>query len=128
LPPKLLLAVAVVFALIGVAVWVTFLRPMPVRAASGRITNKTFKPAGTYWQYPAGIDRGFRMGTEIPIAEADVFELAVDGLEGPVFFSLNIVASRAFQVGHKVRIRYKERAIPFMWRRLYVIDMSPATK
>jgi len=68
------------------------------------------------------------MGTTIPIAEAYVFELSVDGFEGPLFFSLNTVASQAFKVGDKVEIHYRDRAIPFMWRRLYVIDMSAATK
>ena len=64
------------------------------------------------------------MATPIPIAEADVFELAIDGFGGPVFFSLNTVASQAFKVGQKVQIRYRERVIPFVGKRVYVLDMS----
>ena len=121
---KFLLAVAIVFAVIAVAIWAVFLRPVPVETASGIITRKTFKPAGTYWQYPVGIDRGFRTATPIPIAEAYVFELEIDGLQGPVFFSLNTVASQAFEVGQSVQIRYKTRVIPLLFKRLYVLDMS----
>jgi hypothetical protein len=121
---KFLLAVAIVFAVIAVAIWAVFLRPVPVETASGIITRKTFKPAGTYWQYPVGIDRGFRTATPIPIAEAYVFEIEIDGVQGPVFFSLNTVASQAFVVGQSVQIRYKTRVIPLLFKRLYVLDMS----
>lgn len=121
---KFLLVVAIFFALVAVAIWAVFLRPAPVRAAIGMITKKTFKPAGTYWQYPAGVDRGFRTATPIPIAEAYVFELTVEGFDGPIFFSLNTVAGKAFGVGQRVRIRYKERVIPFLSKRVYVLDMS----
>ena len=124
MPFKFLLVVAILFALCGIAIWAVFLRPIPVQTAFGRIIRKTFKPAGTYWQYPAGVDRGFRTATPIPIAEADVFELAVAGFEGPVFYSLNTVASKAFEVGQQVRIQYRERVIPFVGKRLYVLDMS----
>lgn len=86
--------------------------------------KKTFKPAGIYWQYPIDTNRGFRTAAPIPIAEAYVFEARVDGFGGPVFYSLNTVASQAFDVGTKVQIRYQERAIPFIWKRVYILDMS----
>ncbi len=117
------LSIAIFFAIAAAAIWAVFLRPIPVQAAFGRITKKTFKPEGTYWQYPAGLDRGFRTATPIPIAEADVFELALDGFEGPVFFSLNTVASKAFNLGQRVQVRYRQRIIPFVGKRIYVLDM-----
>jgi len=64
------------------------------------------------------------MVTEIPLAEAEVFELAMDGFDGPVHYSLNTVASKTFQVGQTVQIRYKKRRIPFAGSRLYILEMS----
>ena len=122
--PKFLLVVAIVFAISAVAIWAVFLKPVPVQTGLGTITKKTFKPAGTYWQYPAGLNRGFQMGTQIPIAEAYVFEFKMDRFEGPVFYSLNTGASKGCDVGQKVQIKYRERVIPFVMRRLYVLDMS----
>jgi hypothetical protein len=122
---RFLFVVAILFTAAAAAIWFVFLRPIPVQSAIGLITRKTLKPADTYWQYPAGLDRGFRTATPIPLAEADVFELAMDGFEGPVFFSLNTVASKAFQTGQRVQIHYRERAIPFVGKRVYVLDMSP---
>lgn len=121
---KALLLTSAFFALIAVAIWAVLLRPVPTRTASGTIKQKTFKPAGTYWQYPAGSDRGFRTATPIPIAEAYVFEIATDAFDGPVFYSLNTIASRDFSQGQKVNISYRERGIPFLWKRLYVGDMT----
>jgi hypothetical protein len=121
---KFLFLVAIFFAFVVVAIWAMFLRPIPEQRAFGSITRKTFKPAGTYWQYPVSLDRGFRTATPIPIAEADVFELAIDGFEGPVFFSVNVVASKAFMVGQRIQIHYRERAIPFVGKRVYVLEMS----
>jgi hypothetical protein len=120
----LLFFVAILFAVFAVGIWAIFLRPAPLKMARGTITKKTFKPAGTSWQYPAGLNRGFRTVTPIPIAEAYVFEVRVDGFEGPIFYSLNTVASQAFDVGRRVHIRYQERGIPFIWKRVYVLDMS----
>ena len=124
---KVLLSLSLFLAIIAVSTWLIFLRPVPIHAASGTITNKTFKPAGTYWQYPSDSTRGgFRMATPIPIAEAFVFEIKTDGFEGPIFFSLNTVASENFGIGQRVQIRYRIRGIPLVAKRVYVLDMSSA--
>jgi hypothetical protein len=93
----------------------------------GRITNKTFKPAGTYWQFPVGLERGFRTANPIPIAEAYVFEIAVEEFKNPLFFSLNTIASNSFDIGQQVDISYRARAIPFLWKQIYINDMKPTT-
>jgi hypothetical protein len=121
---KVLSTVAILFAVLAGGIWFVFLRPVPIKSAVGEITRKTFKPAGTYWQYPPGLDRGFRTATPIPVAEAYVFEITVDEFGGPAFYSLNTVASQVFNVGKRVQIRYQERGIPFIWQRVYVVDMS----
>lgn len=99
--PKVLFTIAIFFALFAAGTWLISLRPAAVRTTLGIIAKKTFKPAGTYWQYPVGADRSLRTATEIPIAEAYVFELSINGLQGPVFYSLNTVASREFETGQK---------------------------
>lgn len=124
MPSKVLLILAALFAIASWAIWIVFLRPVPAQLANGRITNKTLKPAGTYWQYPPGMNRGFRLATPIPVEEADVFEIALDGFDGPIFFSLNTVAGREFAVGQNVSVSYQERVIPFLTRRVYVMDMK----
>ncbi len=112
------------FALAAGIIWVIFLRPVPTLTATGGILKKTFKPAGTYWQYPSGVDRGFQTATPIPIAEAYVFELSLDGFDRPVYFSLNTIASSNFQVGQKVSVQYKDRGIPWLSHRIYIRDMK----
>jgi hypothetical protein len=120
MPAKILFFTSILFALLAMGTWLLFLRRAPVLTGSGVISKKTFKPAGTYWQYPVGADRSLRTATEIPIAEAYVFEIAADGLQEPLFFSLNIVASKDFEVGQKVRIVYRRRGLPFIWSRIFV--------
>jgi hypothetical protein len=90
------------------------------------ITNKTFKSASSYWQSPSGIRRGFWGPNKIPIAESVVFEIRVEGLSGAVHYTLNTVAANQYNVGQKVQIEYVERAIPLMWRYIYVTEMRPA--
>lgn len=112
------------FAATAVMTWAAFLRSVPIQTATGTIVRKMYKPSGTYWQYPVGVDRGFRTATPIPIAEAYVFEIALAGLRTPVYFSLNTVASKAFDVGEKVQVRYRERGFLFTPKRVYIIDMQ----
>jgi hypothetical protein len=119
---------AILFGTVALLTWAVLLRPVPRRSVVGTITGKTFKAAGTYAQYPAGAGRGFRAASEIPIAEAYVFEIKVDGMAEPVRYALNAVASKEFEVGQRVQIEYQERSFPVLWRRVYVVDMRPAVQ
>jgi hypothetical protein len=101
------------------------LRASAAKTTIGIITNKTFKPASTYWQYPSGIRSGFWGPNEIPIAEAVVFKIRVEGLPVELRYPLNTVAARQYDVGQRVQIEYVERAIPLIWRHIYVTDMKP---
>ena len=116
---------ALIFAFLALGTYVMLLGPAAAHAALGTITGKKFKPAGTHWQYPVGADRSLRTVTEIPIAEAYVFEIAAEDLRDPLFFSLNVVASREFEVGQKVRIVYRRRGLPFIWSRIFVEKIVP---
>jgi hypothetical protein len=120
---KLLFIVAVFFVLFSAVALVSFFRPARQESTFGIITRKTFKPPGVYAQYPVGADRSLRTATQIPIAEAYVFEIAADGLQSPLFFSLNVVASKEFEVGQRVQIVYRRRGLPFIWSRIYVEKM-----
>ena len=120
---KLLFIVAAFFMLFSAVALVSLCRPARQESTFGIITRKTLKPPGVYAQYPVGADRSLRTATEIPIAEAHVFEIAADGLEGPLFFSLNTIASKEFEVGQKVRVFYRRRGIPFIWQRIFVEKM-----
>jgi hypothetical protein len=122
----LLFIVAAVFGLAAVAIWFAFLRPVPKEWLTGTITGKAFKLAGTYWQAAVGAQRGFRVANPIPIAECFVFEIAADGMPGPLHYGLNLVASQAFAVGQRVRVEYQTRGLPPLWQRVYVLDMQPA--
>jgi hypothetical protein len=120
---KVLFMTALIFAFLALGTYVMLLGPAAAHTALGTITGKKFKPAGTYWQYPVGADRSLRTATEIPIAEAYVFEIAADGLQSPLFFSLNVVASREFELGQRVQIVYRRRGLPFIWSRIFVEKM-----
>jgi hypothetical protein len=123
MPSKVLFMTALIFAFLALGTYVILLGPAAAHTALGTITGKKFKPAGTYWQYPVGADRSMRTATEIPIAEAYVFEIAADGLQSPLFFSLNVVASREFEVRQRVQIVYRRRSLPFIWSRIFVEKM-----
>jgi hypothetical protein len=114
------------FALSAVSIWFTFLRPVAPKTAVGIIRTKTVKPAGEYWQQPAGARSSFLMATKIPIAECYVFGIQMDGQAGEARVSLNTVAAQAFDVGHRVRIQYVKRGLPLIWKRIYVTDMVRA--
>jgi hypothetical protein len=123
--PYALLIVAAAFALSAAAISCLFLSPVRTQTAHGVIVSKTFKPAGTYSQYPVGVRPGFRTANEIPIAECYVFEINVDGMPASVHYALNTVASEQFQVGQRVRVEYQQRGIPLLWSRIYILDMKP---
>jgi hypothetical protein len=121
---NVMIVVAIVFALISGLIWFTFLRPVPVQTALGVIRSKSFKPAGEYWQQPAGNREGFWIPTRIPIVECYVFGILVEGQTGEARVSLNTIASQAFNVGQRVQIEYVERGLPRVWRRISVMRIK----
>jgi len=122
---KFYLVVAVVFGLAGGVIWLAFLRPVAEQVRAGTILAKRFRPAESYSQQQPGISRGMRTATEIPIAEHDVLEIAIDGRDGSVSHALNRTAGRSFSVGQRVRVTYVERGFGLFWRRVYVLDVEP---
>jgi hypothetical protein len=124
MPSKFLIVVAIISGATAVVIWGIFLRPVPIRTALGKIAGKSYKPAGTYWQYPASLDRGFRTATPIPISEAFVFEIVLPGYRSPVFYSLGTGAARNFDIGQTVQLTFRERTIPFAGKRVYVMNME----
>jgi len=119
-----LFAFAAIFAVLAIGMWVVFLRPVERRTAQGTITHKIFKPAGQYVQYPIGLRDSFYSPSTVPIAECYVFAIHLDQPSLDVGYVLNTVASGDFEVGQKVNLVYQERSVPFMGRRIYVLQMS----
>jgi hypothetical protein len=120
------IAAAVVLAGFAGAMWFGFIRPAPRETALGTITAKVHKPEGTYQQVPIGANRGFRTPNRIPIAESYLFNIAVDGLKEPVATALNVVLSRQFEEGQRVRVTYERRGFGPLLRRIRVIELHPA--
>jgi len=118
-PGHLLITTSAVTLLLGYS---PTLRAAETKTASGIITNKIFKPATIYKQYPSGNRGGASAPSEIPIAESVVFEIKVEGL-GTVRYSTNTIAAKEFDVGQNVQIEYVRRAIIPLRTRIYVKEM-----
>jgi hypothetical protein len=123
MPSKVLFVTALIFAFLALGTYVTLLSPAAAHTALGTITGNLNRQALIGSIQLA--DRSLRTATEIPIAEAYVFEIAADGLQSPLFFSSNVVASQEFEVGQRVRIVYRRRGLPFIWSRIFVEKTVP---
>lgn len=123
---KFYLITAVVFGLLFLVLWVVFLRPVNTLTGTGVIASKTFRENATYWQAQPGLSRGMRTPTPIPIAEAYVFDVQLDGGGEPISIALNTQAAQSFNEGDRVRVEYQRRGVPPFWERAYVLSMEPA--
>ena len=110
---------------LAILVWIVFLAPMSPRESVGRITSKIHRQPSVYTQQPVEVNRGFRQPRDIPIAESYTFELEVEGIAKPVRTSFNVVKSRQFEVGQRVRVQYVRRGLPALWQRTLILDMTP---
>lgn len=120
------LASIVVLALVAVLIFVGFVRRTPEQTALGTIASKGYLSGSTYVVMPVGANRGFNTPTTVDIAEANTFELRLDGVPGVVRASFNTVKSRQYAVGQRVRVRYVRRGLPPVWQRVLVTDLTPA--
>ena len=119
------LVVAVALAGVAGGLWFGFIRPVPRQTALGTIVAKVHKPEGTYQQVPSGANRGFRVPTNIPIAESYLFNIKVDGIDEPIATALNVVRSRQFEEGQRVRVTFERRGFGPLLRRVRVVDLAP---
>ena len=120
------LITAAVLALVAGALWLVLVRRGPEETALGTIASKGYVAGGTYTQIPVGANRGFNTPTTIAIAEANAFELRLDGVPDLVRASFNTVKSRQFDVGQRVRVQFVRRGLGPIGRRIMVVDMTPA--
>ena len=115
---------AAVMLTVAVAIWFVFLRPVPTMTATGTVTEKFYKPAGTYWQYQAGDRRGFRTPTPIAIAENYSLTLQLDNASRTAQAAVTMAEADRFQIGTPVRLEYVIRGVPPFWTRVYVLSVS----
>ena len=118
------LIVAVLFGAVALTIWIVFLRPVRQRTGRGTIVRRVRRREATYWQPHHGIGRGFRTPTPVPIAEAWVFEIDMEGGEGRVHHAMSRVAGAEFETGDEVLLTYERRGVPPIWMRTYVFRME----
>ena len=112
------------FAIFAALIASVFLRPVTEQKADGTIVSSNFREAGTYAQHQPGVNRGFRTPTEITIAEAVVFEIKIDTKAEPVKYSENTLSGKNFFAGQKIKVKYIERGLGSLWRRVYITEIS----
>lgn len=122
---RFLIAIASLFALAAILIWVAFLRPVPVQTTTAVIKAKTHKPAGTYWQQQVGVNRGFRTAIPISVAESFVLELYSDELDSTGFYSVSPSEADAYPVGGRVAMEYKRRGLPLFGYKTTVYSVRP---
>lgn len=93
--------------------------------AQGTITNKYYKPATTYSQNVRGASNSYKVN-KIPIAESYGFDITIEGIDKPVGYSLNTIASKAFQIGQRVNVTYTIKKSLFSDADIAVLEMKSA--
>lgn len=122
--PKFQFVMASAFLVLALGIWVVFLRPAPLRTATGTIQSKTFQPAGAYVQYQPGTRQGFYTPTTIPTSEHFVIGIRVPGQPTELRYAANPTEASGLEIGQQVRVDYQERGVPPLWRRVYVITLK----
>lgn len=118
---KIWLIIALVFAIAGGLIWYAFLRSVPVQLTTGVLRSKTRKPAGTYWQQPAGVNRGFRTPTPISTAESYVLELHNEELGVTGYYPVSPSQEGKYQVGQKLTMEYQRRGLPLVGYKITIL-------
>lgn len=122
--PYVALSLAILALLFAVAIWYGSVRPLTPLLTSGVIVDKAWLPARTIKRIQGGPRNEAWSQQEIKIPESYLFDLEVTGMPR-MQFSLAAPAAKSYAVGQRVKIRYVERGIPPVWRRIQVTEMSP---
>jgi hypothetical protein len=118
------IAVALLAAF-SLTMFAVFLTKRDTKTTTATIKTKTFVPESTYNPTVQGANRGFRTPPSIAIAAHYTLELDADGL-GSVRASVNEVAAKQLNVGDRVTIKYQVRGFLGIWKKVYVLEVTPA--
>jgi len=123
----LLLVLALLAMLFAGAMWYSYVRPAPEISDSGTITSKTFIPARTIEHYQGGARSESFSRQKITMPDSYLFGIQVQGSGETVLISIAAPAAAQFEVGQNVHVRYAERGIPLLSRRIQVLEMTPSS-
>jgi hypothetical protein len=121
---RMLPLLSIFFALCAGAIWLVFLRAVPIQVAQGVVVSKNYKPPGEYTQVHGGTRHAFYLPTTISIAEGYVVEIELDAGRGTISSLLNAVEAEHYQEGTHVQVEYSMRSIPWLWKKCYVHSVA----
>jgi hypothetical protein len=125
--PAIALPLALIFFVAAGAIWYVFVRPVPLKTATGIITDCNFRAAETVQR---SIPRTIRSLEYTPqdihytVPDRHVYRIRLDGNDTEVYFTAAASNLPPLDVGRAVRLVYIERYIPLIGRRAYVKEMT----
>ncbi len=125
---RLGLCIAVLAALFSATMWWIFVRPVPERSATGRVTEVVLRPAERVERNVPQFARSLeRMNREVryDLPERALLSIELEDGASVRFETPLATPSAKLAPGARVRVVYQQRGLPLLWSRRYVTQVSP---
>ncbi len=122
-------ALATIFALFAFLVWYALIRAVPETTSQGIIHGATLADAETVERL---VPRSHRNLEHVPrqikyeIPERYIYDIEIVDAGERVNFS-NMSPKLEYQNGDRVTVRYVERSLPLVWKKRFILEVTPAT-
>jgi len=126
--PFVVFALAALFSLLSILIWYVLLRPVAERVSEGIVHSATPASAETIERL---IPRSHRNLEHTPrtikyeIPERYIYEVELTDTGERLNFS-NMSPKLEFETGERVSIRYVERSLPLIWKKRFILSVTPA--
>lgn len=127
LNPYIAIPIAVLALAAAGMIWYVLVRPTPEKTAVGVIADRTFREEERVEKSVPQTGRSVETGprrTAYTRPDRHVYTITIDGYDTPAHFAVQHIGEPEFEVGQRVHVRFLERRIPFVGRRLYVQEMT----
>jgi hypothetical protein len=104
--------------------YLSFVRPIASKTATGTIAAKRFLPAETVVRHKVSARRELIPEQKFEVPDRYRFQIRLDGSAELVSYSLPVAAARGYEVGRRVKVIYETRGILGMWKRNNVRTIS----
>jgi hypothetical protein len=129
--PYIALPLALILALFAGVIWYGLVRPVPEKSGGAIIINRTFQAAEKVERSASRTTRSLdRYPQELKYMLPDryVLDIRLDNKNTIVRFWEPALPLQNVEIGQHVNVVYLERGIPFIWKKIFVKQVTPPKK
>ena len=128
LSPYIAIPVGLLALIAAILIWYVLVRPVQEKATTGQIVGRAFRSKETVEKTVPRTSRSlehYPKETKYTLPDRYIYTIRLDEEGSEVRYSMPALEHLKLENGQKVKVVYLERSIPFIWKKIFVKEITP---